>query len=264
VGRLRGRLARFALLNLADVTFVVLTKDEEQNLPRMLASVPLAAQLLVIDAQSSDGTTALARSRGANVVVHPWEGFVTTRRFALEFVRTPWTFMLDADEALDAELVRSLEAATPGDGVDGFAVRRATYFCGQPIRYGAWGSDTPLRLFRTAHAQLLAAPAAGGSADVHERWTVTGEIGRLDGTLNHYSYPTRAAYRAKFERYTTLEANGVRGSLVTLAHAGVLVAPRGVWALLRRNGWRDGWRGVYVALASAWYPVVVAWKALRG
>jgi hypothetical protein len=35
------------------------------------------------------------------------------------------------------------------------------------------------------------------------------------------------------------------------------------WAILRYRGWRDGWRGVFVAASSAAYPAVVQFKALR-
>ncbi len=232
-------------------------------MPRAFASVPSGAPLLVIDAMSSDATVELARARGAEVVVRPWAGFVATRRFALELVRTPWTFMLDADEALDAELARALAAVEPAAATDAFSVARATFFCGRPIRYGAWGSDAPVRFFRTARASIVASPAAGGAAELHEHWRVPGRIERLAGTLLHYSYPTLAAYRAKFGRYTSLEARGLRATparLLAVAGTALLRVP---WLLLVKGGWRDGWRGLFVAVASAWYPVAVTWKALR-
>jgi glycosyltransferase involved in cell wall biosynthesis len=225
--------------------------------------VPAGAPLLVVDAESSDATVAIARERGAEVVVFPWRGFVAARRAALGRVTTPWTFMLDADEALDAELAAAVRAAEPGPDADGFAVRRATYLCGRPMRYGTWGRDAPLRLFRSDRATLVAAPVAGGAAELHERWVVPGRVAPLAGALHHDSYPTLAAYRAKFARYTEIEARGVRGTLVRLLRAAALAAPRAFWALVVRQGWRDGWRGAFVAAASAWYPVAVAWKALR-
>jgi glycosyltransferase involved in cell wall biosynthesis len=218
--------------------------------------------LLVIDAESTDATVEIARAAGADVLVRPWTGFVSTRRFALERVRTPWTFMLDADEALDPSLRAALLAAEPALGTDAFAVKRATFFCGRPMRYGAWGGDAPVRLFRTARATLVAEPAAGGEAELHERWCVPGRVERLPGELLHYSYPTLASYREKFARYTSLEARGLRASPAALLRAAFVAVLRAPWLLLVRGGWRDGWRGAFVALASAAYPVAVAWKAL--
>jgi len=238
-------------------------KDEERNLPRALDSVPPGAAVLAIDAESADRSVEIARSRGARVIVRPWAGFVETRRFGLGCVETPWTFMLDADEALDPALAAALADVGPDETIDGYAVRRATFFCGRAMRHGAWGADAPLRLFRTTRAALVAEPVGGGAAEIHERWTVPGRIGKLDGTLLHDSYPTMAAYREKFARYTALEARGLRGSPFALVRAFALAVLRVPHALVLRAGWRDGWRGAYVALASAAYPVAVAWKALR-
>ena len=118
-------------------------------------------------------------------------------------------------------------------------------------------------VFRTAVARLDAHPAAGGAADLHEAWSVPGRVERLPGVLHHYSYPSLAAYRAKFVRYTSLEAEGADASWGTLVRACALAIVRVPWSLGVRGGWRDGWRGAFVALASAAYPVVVAVKALR-
>jgi hypothetical protein len=258
-----GRPSPFTLLNLEDITFVVLMKDEEHNFARALGSVPRRARAR--DRRRIERPKrGIARANGARVVVRPWAGFVETRRFALGCVETPWTFMLDADEALDTSLRAALGALSPGDGTDGYAVRRATFFCGRPMLHGAWGADTPLRFFRTARASLVAEPVAGGAADLHERWTVPGATGLLDGTLLHDSYPTLAAYRAKFDRYTSLEARGLRGSPLplcgrsrsrrcacrTLSSCAAVGATAGAADTSR--------------FASAWYPVVVAWKALLG
>jgi hypothetical protein len=205
---------------------------------------------------------ALALAERARVVVRPWAGFVAARRAALELVETEWTFMLDADERLDANLREALVALRPEAGIDAYAVRRLTFFCGRPIRYGPWGADAPVRLFRTARG-VLSPTAARGRVELHERWSVPGEVGRLDGTLAHFSYPTLASYRSKFARYTSLEARGSRGSLAGVARACAVALLRAPWYLFVKGGCRDGWRGIFVALASACYPVAVAWKALR-
>ena len=57
-------------------------------------------RLLVLDARSCDRTVEFARSAGAEVIEREWSGFVDARRFALSQVRTSWTLMIDADEAL--------------------------------------------------------------------------------------------------------------------------------------------------------------------
>jgi len=51
----------------ADVTILILTKDEEDNLPRALASVAgWAARVVVVDSGSRDRTIEIARAAGAD------------------------------------------------------------------------------------------------------------------------------------------------------------------------------------------------------
>ena len=216
--------------------------------------------VLVLDALSRDHTVEFARGAGAEVVQREWTNFVDARNFALAQVRTPWVLMLDADEALD-DVLREAIAGAPDD-VDGYRVKRTTYYCGHPLRQ--WRDEPLLRLFRAGRARLQAHPAAGGSAAVHESWSCSGPTGDLAGKLLHFSYPDRASYRAKYERYTATEAVGLRVSPGRVPAAWLsAVFVRFPWLLFRKGAVLDGPRGIYVAYKSATYPAVVAWKARR-
>ncbi len=214
----------------------------------------------VLDAESDDDTVAVARAHGAQVETRPWSGFVAARRYALARVATPWTLMLDADELID-DALRAAIAGAP-DGVAGYRVRRVTTLCGVPVRTAGWSSESLLRLFRTARARVEP-HSVGGDADLHERWVVDGPVGELPGTIVHDSYPTLAAYEAKFARYTSIEAAGLPPSWPALARELALFPARVIWSLLKYGGWRDGWRGLFVAWQSARYRIVVRAKALR-
>jgi glycosyltransferase involved in cell wall biosynthesis len=242
----------------SEITAVILTRDEERNLPRALTSLPHGMPVLVLDAHSKDRTVEYARGAGAEVIERAWEGFTQARRFALAQVRTPWTFMIDADEALDDRL-RDAILATPGDA-DGYMVRRTTHFRGKPMRM--WSNEPLLRLVRTGRARVEAQPAAGGEAQLHERLVCDGTVRELGGTLLHYSYPDAASYRMKFAQYTTLEAKGLRPSLWAAAAATLSAPLRFADNLVRRGAIADGPRGWYVAWYSAWYPAVARWKSL--
>jgi len=245
-------------VNPAQVTAVILTRDEERNLPRALTSLPRSMGVFVLDAYSRDHTVQFARGAGAQVAQREWTDFVDARRFALHAVQSPWVLMIDADEALD-DVLREAIASAP-ENVDAYRVKRTTYFCGKPMRL--WRDEPLLRLFRRERVQLEAHPASGGTSALHERWTCDGPVADLDGTLLHYSYPDVATYRAKYERYTDEEAGGTHGATFGAAlAAGVTGLARFAWLLLRRGAILDGWRGVYVAYRSAMYPAVVARKA---
>ena len=193
------------------------------------------------------------------MIDRPWEGFVAERRFALAQVRTPWTLMIDADEALDDRLRAAVVAA--GAEANGYRIRRTTYYCGRALRM--WRNELLLRLFRTQGAHVEAAPTTGGSAHLHERWECDPPVGTLAGTLLHYSYPTHAAYAAKYDWYTSIEARGLPPSRARVAVELVRALPRFAWYALARGALADGRAGVRVAWLSALYPAMVRIKAFR-
>ena len=212
----------------------------------------------MLDSGSLDRTVAFARAAGARVVQREWTDFVQARRFALSHVQTAWTLMIDADEALDDVLCEAILEAP--QNVDAYRVKRTTYFCGKPMRI--WRDERLIRLFRTDRATLEARPGAASRAPLHEAWNCAGTIGELRGTLLHYSYPDIASYRSKYDRYTTVEAQSMRRSLLGWFAAIFTSVARLVWLLLVRGALLDGPRGWYVAYRSAVYPAVAARKAL--
>ena len=213
----------------------------------------------MIDDGSTDGTAEVARAHGARVIAHRLDSFVAARTFALSQIETPWTLMIDADERLDPVLRDAILDAR-GD-CDGYEVCRTTFFAGKALRM--WRGERLLRLFRTERVRLEAAPAAGGTSALHERWRCEGAVELLRGELIHSSYPTRAAYDEKFERYTSIEAGGVTASRSRLWRELVKAPLRFAWNAIRRGAILDGPAGWYVAWRSAQYRAVVQWKALQ-
>ena len=217
--------------------------------------------MLVYDSASQDGTAELARNRGARVFDGPWHGFAQTRLDAAALVGTPWTFMLDADERLTPELSMELSALDPAPDIVAYSVPRRNYFCDRWIRGAGWWPDRLVRLFRTGHAGI--ASRHGGEGALHETWQPDGATGQLSAPLEHHSYATLAEYRAKFERYTDIEAGASPADPLAVVNQSSVFPLRVVWLLIGRGAILDGWRGVYIAWCSALYPVVVAAKAAR-
>src|SRR5689334_16237809 len=83
------------------LTVIILTKNEERDLPACLASVAaLDARALVLDSGSTDRTVSIAQSHGAEVRTRPFTGYASQRNAARALCDTPWLLFLDADEAL--------------------------------------------------------------------------------------------------------------------------------------------------------------------
>lgn len=252
----------------ADITFVVLTRNEAANISACLHSLLPDSPKLVFDAGSDDGTADAARAAGAMVHVEPWRGFVPARTAAAALVTTPWTFMIDADERLTAELRYELHALNPASSVVAYSVPRRNWFMRKWVRGAGWWPDRLVRLFRTGQARAVGHLSPQGStrssdSTIHERWMPDGAGSALQAPIDHHSYPTLESYRKKFANYTMLEARHTLASPGAVTTAWLLVPVRFVWLLFGRRGLLDGWRGFYICAGSALYPAVAATKSLR-
>ena len=94
-----------------DVTFIILTKNEEINLLDCLKSIEgFAKRVVVIDSGSTDKTCEIAKENGADVYIHPFENYARQFNWGIDNteIDTKWTFRLDADERLTLELRKEL------------------------------------------------------------------------------------------------------------------------------------------------------------
>ena len=106
---------------------LVLTLDEERDLPTCLASLAGCDDVVVLDSGSTDATAALARAAGARVFERRFDTFAGQRNHAQTAIpfRHPWVFHLDADERMTPELdaaCRAAAAAPESGRLDGFYV----------------------------------------------------------------------------------------------------------------------------------------------
>ena len=136
------------------VSAIILTLNEEVNLPACLASLEgLDCEIFVVDSGSTDRTVDIATDAGARVFSHPFDNYAAQRNWALQNlpVHTDWVLQLDADERLTPLLVGEInrELQSPGQQADGFLLRKRTIFMGRWIRHGGHYPSFHLRLFRT-------------------------------------------------------------------------------------------------------------------
>jgi glycosyltransferase involved in cell wall biosynthesis len=126
------------------LSVLILTLNEEENLPACLASVANWADVVVLDSGSTDRTVALARAAGARVFTHPFIDFATQRNHAhasIDFHST-WIFHLDADEIMTPALAAECAALEASGPYDGYYVAPQMMFHGHWLRrctdFPAW------------------------------------------------------------------------------------------------------------------------------
>ena len=245
------------------LSVVLITKNEEANIARTLASVtPLVkggeSEIVVVDSGSTDRTVEVTKSFGAKVFSEEWKGYAAQKNLAIEKASGKWILSLDGDEALDAEaqseiqrLVFSEKSSTE---VCGFYIHRKNHFLGRWIRHGGYWPDPKLRLFLKS---------AGRFQDraVHEDVKIeAGATGEIKGALLHYSYPTMSDYIRHMNEYSSLGAemavaNGYRG----IAVVDIVLRPATtfVYNYVFRLGFLDGREGLLLHLGHSIY---VGWK----
>lgn len=137
-----------------DFSFVILTFNEEEHLPRLLKSIAgLNAAIFILDSGSTDKTIEIAQEFKAEVKVNAFENHPKQWDFALKNfnITTPWTIGLDADQIVTPELFERLKnfKAENFKNVDGIYFNRKNYFKGKWIKYGGFYPKYLLKMFRT-------------------------------------------------------------------------------------------------------------------
>ena len=260
------------------LSVVIITFNEEANLPRTLESVMWADEIIVVDSLSTDRTVAIARSFGAKVFVEPWKGFAAQKNSALEKATGDWILSLDADEEVSAELKDEIKALfqygnlaetrawclTMGGGdrdaldylkgkPSGYFVPRKNFFLGRWIHRGGFYPDPKLRFFARGFGQFE-------DRAVHEDVKVDGATAKLRAPLLHHAYPTLSSYIEHMNRYSSLGAEmAVTKRRHSFSLVNIILRPlfTFIYNYVFRLGFLDGREGLLLHLYHSGY---VSWK----
>ena len=140
-----------------DLTVFIITKNEEDNIKKCIASLQgIAKRIVVVDSFSTDCTVEVARALGADVYQHPFTDHASQINWGLKHtdIQTEWIMRMDADEELTPELALEIEEKLPtlSEHVNGVNLKRRVYFMGKWIRHGGIYPTILLRIFRNGKA----------------------------------------------------------------------------------------------------------------
>ncbi|MFA5158915.1 MAG: glycosyltransferase family 2 protein, partial [Candidatus Omnitrophota bacterium] len=187
---------------------IVLTNNEEKNIPECLTALSWADEILVVDSNSQDATVVLAEKYGARVVTHPFTDFASQRNFAMSQAKGDWVLFIDADERVTPQLAEEIktvihpapDSLPAGRGQDEkyvYAIQFQTFFFGKRLRFGDAFKDSHIRLF--PRLQVV------WTQPVHEQIVTNLPCRKLKNPIFHYTTRDFTHYMTKFARYVPRE-----------------------------------------------------------
>jgi glycosyltransferase involved in cell wall biosynthesis len=228
------------------VSAVLITKDAERHLDRVLAPLAVCAEIVVLDSGSADRTREIAEAHDAVWHEHPFDGFGSQKRRAVALARNDWIVALDADEVLDKQAIDHISATrwAEQDPATCWRIRRRPFIGDREIRHGHWVPDHVVRIFNRSRNNF-------SDAVLHESVHPAGPVRTLPGSLLHYSYADLAElfrpdyFRLKAGIFRDRGRRAGGGEIALRATAAFLNS------YLLRRGFLDGGAGLVVALAGA-------------
>jgi len=216
-----------------NISVLILTLNEEKNLPRCLESVAWSDDVVVFDSLSDDRTVEIALQAGARVIQRRFDSEPAQRAASLRVpFKHPWVYNPDADEVATPELRDEMLAAVADCGGPevAYRVRRKDMFMGRWLRHCSLYPTWLVRLFRPE--------VIGFERSINLRYTVDGAEGRLRGHMLHYSFEKGLeAWFEKHNRYSSAEAVEAL-AVLDGCHAGF----EGLWSrdpVARRRALKD-------------------------
>lgn len=241
------------------VTAIVASRNEAHLLPRCLEALAFCDELIVVDIDSTDGTSAVAQRYGATVLRHAYVPIADeVRPEAIAAARHDWVCLRDPDEvvpgALRAQVVEAFRALDPAVGLVTGPIQY--YFGGRPLRGTAWGGVRRARVlarrdlveFPTAvHGKLTRRP---GSRDLAIPFTG-------DNAIAHYWAGGYRDVIEKHGRYLKLEGPARARAGETTSLRRTMATPFSAFfdSFFRQRGYADGVRGFLLS---------VVWSGYRG
>lgn len=252
IASLPRQIHRHHTMERAKLTALLPAGNEEKNIAACIDSVAFADEILVVvDAASTDQTEAIAREKGARVLVHEYVNSAAQKNWAIPQASHPWVLIVDSDERVTPELKEDILNVLQNNGpADGYSMNRINHFAGQRIKGCGWQRDKVLRLFRRdrgryqdrhVHADIIASD---------DKPFVTSH---LRGCFLHYTFESFSQYLKKHSRYAAWagEDRAVHAGPVGLGELAVRPLLRFLRQYVMYGGFRDGVAGFMICWMAA-------------
>ncbi len=213
-----------------------------------------------MDSGSTDRTLEICREYTTKVVHRPWSGFVEQKRFALGLCTSDWVLNIDADEEVSVELQQEIleTLSLTRNEIAGYELSRVVFYLGKWWRKGGWYPEHRLRL-------LLRSVTSWGGEDPHEKAIVAGQTARLRNELRHFTYQDISDQIRSLNSHSSAAARSLhrKGERFLVPRMFINPLMRFLKFYLLRKGYREGLRGLMVAVLEGYYVFLKYAKAIE-
>lgn len=132
------------------VSTLILTLNEEENLPACLSALAWCDDIAVLDSGSTDKTCEIAEKYGARVFERGFDNFANQRNFGLTHagLKYEWVLHLDADEVMTDALLQEIEVNINDKKFDAYKIPSKMIFQGKWLHYSGMYPTYQVRLTR--------------------------------------------------------------------------------------------------------------------
>ncbi len=241
------------------ISGVIHTFNEERNIANAIRSLtPWVDEVVIIDMHSEDRTREIAVELGARVVLHERLQFADPARdFGVAQTRGDWVIGIDADEMVPSSLAARLLQVVKTDEADIVMIYTNAYIMGAPFSGGGWGlgQEFHSKFFRKGKVQFLSLVHSPHALATDARILKLAPKPEL--SLLHFNYIDAYHVLQKFNRYSSLEAEGrrSRNRPTSMLRAIYLSMRSFASRYFYHQGYRQGWRGLFMCAHMVMYEI---------
>jgi glycosyltransferase involved in cell wall biosynthesis len=250
-------------MNLADITPLILTYNEEPNITRCLERLRWASRVVVLDSLSNDATERLARSfPNVSFSQRPFDDHATQWNHGTALANTPWVLALDCDYILEEGFEDELATLAPGSSTTAYRSSFVYAIYGKNLR----GSLYPPRivLFRNDRCSF--------EKDGHtQTLRVNGEVENIYHRIIHDDRKPLTRWLISQDKYAMLEAeklsvpNGRGLAIQDRIRRTLVLGPPAVlfYTLISRGTLFDGFHGWFYAFQRLLAEIILSLRLLE-
>lgn len=233
------------------ISVFIITKNEEDYIEKMLQSVSLLDEIILVDSGSTDDTLTIAKRYGAKIYSHPWQGYAKQKQYAMSLCSHEWVLNLDGDEAINSSLIDAFKMIMEQDKADSVRFWRNDIFIDKPL--SSWSKKPNNHRFYKRSKSFF-----DDSRLAHESATVDGIEIFINETFDHFGYCSVEAITNKNNRYSSLKADEKLAQGKTFSNVKLITVFPLVFIkeyFIQRKVF-SGRRGFILAIMDAYYAFI--------